>query len=174
MASQGAFNGHFCGFFIAHFPYHDHIGIVTQNMPQGPSKAITGIMVYLNLSNAVYVVFHRVFHSDDIHVGGFSFGGSVSNKAEFTAALHQFKQELETARAEGLDDDTADDVLTEVEAAEREAKKEIPRAERIVKRLTDAQAILKAGTGVATSAKLATNKLMPMIESAIQLVSQIF
>lgn len=114
--------------------------------------------------------------SGDIHVKSFSVG-NIANQEDFVAALQHLKDELKTARQKGLDEDTTDDTLTELEAAEREAKKEGPKADRILKRLQQAQAILVAGTGVATAATAVTaavNNLLPLLEKAIQMVGQIF
>ncbi len=93
------------------------------------------------------------------------------------SALREFKTELDIARREGLPDDAADDAIVEVEAAQREIEKDTPKPERIVKRLENANAIIVAGTGVATAttaAAAAGGKLIPFIESAIQAISKLF
>ncbi|MBV7328123.1 hypothetical protein KFU94_07655 [Chloroflexi bacterium TSY] len=77
-------------------------------------------------------------------------------------------------RSTGLDQDTADDVLSEIEAAERETAKDEPKAERILKRLKEAQSILTASAGVGAAAAAAADKLLPLLKNAIQLVGQIF
>jgi ABC-type uncharacterized transport system substrate-binding protein len=115
--------------------------------------------------------------SGNIIVGSFSSGSTVSTKDEFLSALRAFKAELETARQQGLPEETADDTIVEVEAAEREAEKNAPKADRIIKRLENAKAILIAGTGVATAvtaAAEAASKLIPLVETAIKTVSKIF
>jgi hypothetical protein len=115
--------------------------------------------------------------SGDIIVGSFSLGGTVSTKDEFLSALRAFRAELEATRQQGLPEETADDAIIEVEAAEREAVKHTPKAERITKRLENARTILVAGTGVATAATAAAaaaSKLIPLIETAIQTVGRIF
>ena len=67
----------------------------------------------------------------DINVGTFSVGGVISTKEDFISGLRELKQALETAGKEGLPEDTVDDAATEIEAAEKEANKETPKAERI-------------------------------------------
>ncbi len=113
----------------------------------------------------------------DINVGTFSVGGVVATKEGFLSGLRELKQALEMAGKEGLSEDTVDDAATEIEAAEKEINKEMPKAERILKRLEKAKAILIESAGVATAAATATiavNKLIPLIEAAIQAVSKIF
>jgi hypothetical protein len=114
--------------------------------------------------------------SGDIIVHSFS-SGTVSTKDAFLAALREFKVELDASRRLGLPEETADDVVAEVEAAEREAGKEAPKAGRITKRLEQAKSILEASTGAASAlsgAAAAAGKLLPQINSAIQTVSSIF
>lgn len=109
--------------------------------------------------------------------GTFSFSGTVSNKEEFLSALRAFKEELDMAHQQGLPEDAYEDAVTEVEAAEREAKKDGSKPDRIVNRLERAKSILTAGTGVATAVTAAveiSNKLIPLIEAAIQTVGKIF
>ena len=108
----------------------------------------------------------------DINVGSFSVssGGAVSTKEEFLSALREFMAEVEAARQKGLPEETADDTLTEVEAAVREANKDSPKSNRVVERLNNAKSILIAGTGVAAAA----SQLIPLIEGAIQSVSKVF
>jgi hypothetical protein len=109
--------------------------------------------------------------------GSFSFSGTVSNKEEFLSALRAFKEELDLAHQQGLSEDTYEDAVVEVEAAEREAKKDTSRSDRIVNRLERAKSILTVGTGVATAVTAAvevSNKLIPLIEAAIQTVGKVF
>ncbi len=115
----------------------------------------------------------------DINVGTFNVSSTVtiSNRDEFLQALQKLAKELDAARQYGLQEEVADDTVIEVEAAEREAKKELPKLPRVVKRLEKAKALLVAGTGVATAtaaAVAAANQLVPLIESAIQAASKIF
>lgn len=114
--------------------------------------------------------------SGDIIIKSFS-SGAISNKDDFLAALHEFKSELDAVRLQGLPDETADDVVAELEAAEREAGKETPQAERIIKRLEQAKSILEVGTGTASAvsgAVAAAGKLLPLINNAIHTVTSIF
>jgi hypothetical protein len=100
-----------------------------------------------------------------------------STKEEFLEALRQFKKEIDNARQQGLPEDTADDVIVEVEAAEREIAKDTPKSNRIISRLENAKAILLGSASVATAATsvaAATGKLIPYLEQAIQAVSKIF
>lgn len=115
--------------------------------------------------------------SGDIIIGSFSSGSTVSTKEEFLSALREFKAELEAARQQGLPEETADNAIGEIEAAEQEVKKDVPKSERIVKRLENTKALLVAGTGVAaatTAAVAAASKLIPLIETAIQTVAKVF
>ena len=115
--------------------------------------------------------------SGNINVGSFSSGGTVSTKDEFLSALRAFRAELEIACQQGLPEETTEDALVEVEAAERELGKDAPQPERIIRRLENTRAVLTAGTGVATAATAAAveaQKLIPIIENAIQTVSKIF
>lgn|GEM_PF-4516123 len=116
--------------------------------------------------------------SGPINMGDLFVGSSaVSTKEEFLEALRQFKKEIDNARQQGLPEDTADDAIIEVEAAEREITKDTPKANRIISRLENAKAILLGSVGVATAATsvaAATSKLMPYLEQAIQAVSKIF
>lgn len=75
---------------------------------------------------------------------------TVSTKDEFLAALQAFRAQLEIARQQGLPEETVDDTDIEIEAAEREAKKNEPKAKRIVARLENAKTTLIVGTGAAT------------------------
>jgi len=115
--------------------------------------------------------------SGNIIVGSFSSGGTVSTKEEFLSALREFKAELEAARQQGLPEETADNAISEIEAAEQEVKKDVPKSERIVKHLENTKALLVAGTEVAsaaTAAVAAASKLIPLIETAIQTVGKVF
>jgi len=115
--------------------------------------------------------------SGDIIVGSFSSGSAVSTKEEFLSALREFKAELEAARQQGLPEETADNAIGEIEAAEQEVKKDVPKSERIVEHLENTKALLVAGTGVATAATAAVaaaSKLIPFIETAIQAVGKVF
>lgn len=115
--------------------------------------------------------------SGNIVVGSFSPGGIVSTQDEFLSALRELKAEVEAARQQGIPEETADDATSEIEAAERELKKDTPKAENIVKRLENVKAILVASTGVATAATVtaaAAGKLISLVESAIQIVGKIF
>ena len=114
--------------------------------------------------------------SGDIIVKSFS-SGAITNKDDFLAALRAFKAELDAVRLKGLPEETVDDVVTEVEAAEREVAKETPKAERIIKRLEQAKSIMEAGTGAASAiggAASAAGKLLPLINNAIHAVGSIF
>lgn len=114
--------------------------------------------------------------SGDIIVKSFS-SGAITNKNDFLEALRAFKAELDAVRLQGLPEETADDVVTEVEAIEREVGKETPKAERIIKRLEEAKSILEAGTGTASAisgAAAAAGKLLPLIHNAIHSVGSIF
>lgn len=114
--------------------------------------------------------------SGDIIVGSFS-SGTISNKDEFLAALREFKAELEAARQRGLSEDITEDAITEIAAAEREANRDTPISERIIKRLGKVKELLLAGTGVASatsSAVAAAEKLIPLVQTAIQHVPKIF
>jgi hypothetical protein len=107
--------------------------------------------------------------SGDMHV---THPGAAS-KDELLAALRVFKAELDVARRQGLPGTTGDDVLAEVEAAEREVRKDAPQPERVVKRLDNAKELLVAGTGVtaaATTAVEAAHKLVPLLDAALHAV----
>ena len=110
----------------------------------------------------------------DINMGDFFAGSStISTKEEFLEALRQFKKEIDNARQQGLPEDTADDAVIEVEAAEREIAKDTPKSNRVISRLENAKAILLGSAGVATAATsvaAATGKLIPYLEQAIQAV----
>ena len=96
---------------------------------------------------------------------------------EFLSALRAFKAELDAARQQGLSEETYDDTMVEVEAAEREAKKDTSKPDRIVNHLERAKAVLTAGTGVATATTSlieSSSKLTPLLETAIHAVSKIF
>lgn len=113
----------------------------------------------------------------DINVGTFSVGGVVSTREDFLSALREFKQALEVARKEGVPEDTIDDATVEVEAVEKEVKKDTPKPDRLIKRLENVKTILIGSAGVATAATTvvtAVNKLIPLIETAIQTVNKIF
>ena len=114
--------------------------------------------------------------SGDIIVKSFS-AGAISSKSDFLEALREFRAELDAGRRQGLPEETADDVVAEVEAVEREVDKETPNAERIIKRLEQAKSILEAGTGAASAisgAAGAAGKLLPLIQNAIHTVGSIF
>src|SRR5688500_2807670 len=114
--------------------------------------------------------------SGGIYIGSFSVG-EVSTKDQFLAALREFRNELEAARDLVLPEETVDDAVTEIEAAQREAERDAPKSERIIKRLENTRNILVAGTGVATAASAATEatgKLIPLLENAVQAINRIF
>lgn len=113
----------------------------------------------------------------DINIETLLYGSAINTKEEFLSALRAFKGELEGARQQGLPEDIYDDTLVEVEAAEREAKKDTSNSSRIINRLERVKAVLTAGTGAATaitSAIEASNKLVPLLETVIHAVTKIF
>jgi hypothetical protein len=57
-------------------------------------------------------------------VAGFTAGNALATRDEFVEALNQLMGEIERSRNAGIGDRLADDALVEVEAANREAKKE--------------------------------------------------
>ena len=61
----------------------------------------------------------------DINVHAFNVQSrdTISTKDDFLAALRELMAEIEAEREQGLPQETTDDTIIEVEAAEREAKK---------------------------------------------------
>lgn len=115
--------------------------------------------------------------SGDINIDALSYSNTISTKDEFLSALRAFKVELEVAHQQGLPEETYDDTIVEVEAAEREAKKDTSKPDRIIDRLEKAKAALTAGTGAVTATAAlieASNKLAPLLEAAIHAISKIF
>ncbi len=115
--------------------------------------------------------------SGDIKIDSISYTGTISTKEDFLAALRTFREELEAAGLHGLPEETYDDTIIEVEAAEREAKKDTAKPDRIISRLGKAKAILMASAGMATAATSlveAYSKLSSLIEAAIQAASRLF
>lgn len=112
----------------------------------------------------------------DINVHAFNVQSrdTISTKDDFLAALRELMAEIEAEREQGLPQETTDDTIIEVEAAEREAKKKEPKQDRIIHRLEKAKALLTAGTGLATVAATSVDKLVPLIENAIHAVSKLF
>lgn len=115
--------------------------------------------------------------SGDINVGQFLTSDSIRSKEDFLHILQQLKTALAAARQEGITEDVIDDTLTECEAAEREAQKDAPKGERILKRLESAKTILTDGATMATAGMTiatALTPLMPLLQKAIEVVKQIF
>ena len=104
--------------------------------------------------------------SGDIHIGDLaSVMNSAGTKDEFLAALRAFKAEIESVQS--LSTEAADDVVVEIEAAEREVLKAEPQSVRVTKRLENAQKIITAAASAAgATATLyeALSKLSPFTD----------
>ena len=73
-----------------------------------------------------------------------------------------------------MDDRIAQNALREVDAANREAETEGANADRIIDRLENAKRVIIAGGATATAATGVLEKLLPLIQSALEHVPKIF
>lgn len=117
--------------------------------------------------------------SGSITIGSQTFGVQIaSTKDEFLANLLELKDTIRAAQeGENLPRDVADDAIIEIEAAEFEVKKDNPKSERILKRLSNAKEILTQAAkvvGATTAVATAVTKLIPFVEVAIQSVNKLF
>src|SRR5690606_285584 len=70
VAGQGTFGGHQGGFLVADFAHHDYIRVVAQDVSQRAGEGVADLRLDLDLADAVDLVFHRVFHGDDVDPAG--------------------------------------------------------------------------------------------------------
>ncbi len=110
----------------------------------------------------------------NIHTSYTSSGGEIFTKDDFLAALVNFRQELEIAYQKDLSRTAFDTTTIEVEEATREANKSQPDPKGIIQHLENVKGILASGTGVATTAAVSADKLIPIVENIIHSVSKIF
>ena len=112
--------------------------------------------------------------SGDITVFHESASGAVPTKDELLLALRTISRELELARQQGIPEEIVDDTMIEIEAAQREARKDEPKPRRIIDRLENARAMLIEGTKVVTASSTVAERLIPLIESTLRTVSRVF
>ena len=68
MTSQCRPYRHVRRFAITNFTHHDHIRILTHNVPQPGCKGQPDLLVHVDLVDAVHLIFHRVFNGDDLFI----------------------------------------------------------------------------------------------------------
>lgn len=66
MAGQTGLNGDLRSLQVADLTHHHHVGILTEDGAQTTGKAHVDLVVDLGLTDAVDVVFNRVFHRNDV------------------------------------------------------------------------------------------------------------
>lgn len=131
-----------------------------------------------NIQNTLNIgqVVGGVSQSGDVNIENVNAVGlnAEDTKIQMLEALRDFKRELENVQAQGvLDENTNDEVLTEIEQAEVEIEQSRPNTTRIIGRLKQVRDILLATAGVVGTGAFAADKLPPLIskiDKVLQLI----
>ena len=69
VAGQGGTDGHIGGLAIADFTDHDHVRVLTHDVPQPGCEGQTDLRIDVDLVDPVHLIFDRVLDGDDLLVG---------------------------------------------------------------------------------------------------------
>lgn len=70
VAGEGRLDGDAAGFQVADFTDHDHVRVLAHDGAQRAGEVEADGRFHLDLVDALKLVFHRVFHGDDLALGG--------------------------------------------------------------------------------------------------------
>jgi hypothetical protein len=102
----------------------------------------------------------------DINIESLSYQSGGASREEFLQLLATVRLEFDAARQSGANSDILDDAETEIQAAEKEAKKDAPQKDRILGRLEKARDYLLSGSAVAAGLITLVSKVGELIHAA--------
>ena len=68
MAGQSGLDSYFRGFLVSNLTHQNHVRVLPNNGTQTPGKGQVNFWIYLDLADALNLIFNGIFDSDNIDV----------------------------------------------------------------------------------------------------------